>query len=97
MPPSIIEKFDDFSGIIQAGGGYTDVSKVDRDKLIELLHRLPQGPIMVTTVQGEQGALLVKHTTTNEPHWHCLAPIVEEEVRVPVAKPHGIRLNPKPL
>jgi hypothetical protein len=72
----LIQKFNDYSGIIEAGSGYGDVSRIDRDHLIELATRLPPGDIILTTAPHDKGrAVLMKPGSEKRPWWHTLAPI----------------------
>jgi hypothetical protein len=76
----ILERFNDYSGIIEAGGGYGDVCKVDRDRLIELVSRLPAGDIRVTITGHKDGnAILMKPASELNPYWYALAPTAKEE------------------
>lgn len=69
-------KFDEYSGIIKVGNGYSDIARVDRDRLIELLNRLPAGDIFISSVPHKAGrCVIAKPVTETEPHWHALAPM----------------------
>lgn len=74
----IITQFNEYSGIVEAGSGYGDIIRVDRDHLIELLQRLPAGNIILSSVHHNEGArgIIAKPDTETEPHWHTLAPTV---------------------
>ena len=76
---NIINRFDDASAIIEIGGGYGDVARIDRDRLVELLNRLPAGEVIISTLPHDAGrAVMLKHAAEKEPRWHVLAPVAPE-------------------
>lgn len=84
---NIIKQFDDYSGIIETGSGYGDICQVDRDRLIELVSRLPAGSLLLTSVPHDKGrAVMLKPITEKRPLWHVLSPTFE---RKPKKKDEG--------
>jgi hypothetical protein len=76
----IISRFNSYSGIVETGGGYTETARVDKDRLIEVLERLPAGNIILTTAPHSGGqAVLVRHASVNDLTWHVLAPTIQDE------------------
>jgi hypothetical protein len=77
-------KFNDCSGIIETGGGYAYISRVSRDRLIEVLNRLPAGDIIITTAPHAGGmAVLVKPASESRERWHVLCPVIQEKANRP--------------
>lgn len=76
----IIERFNEYSGRVETGGGYADISRVDRDKLIKLLNLMPAGDIIITTAPHDAGrGVLAKPATEKNPVWFILSPTVPAE------------------
>lgn len=74
----IITQFNEYSGIIRCGSGYGDCSRVDRDRLIELLQKLPAGDVIISSITHDEGrGIVVKPAQEDEPIWHVLTPSVE--------------------
>lgn len=79
---NIIKRFDEYSGIIEAGSGYGDVCRIDRDRLIELASRLPAGSLLLTSVPHDKGrAVLMKPAAEKRPLWHVLSPTFEKKAK----------------
>ena len=78
----IIEQFNEYSAKIEAGAGYGDIVRVDRDNLIEFLQRLPQGDILLSSLPHASGrGLIAKPGSETEPHWYVIAPTIPNEVQ----------------
>ena len=76
----IITQFNEYSGIIRCGSGYGDCSRVDRDRLIALLQKLPPGDVIISSITHDEGrGVFVKPADLTEPVWHVLTPSVERE------------------
>ena len=75
----IITQFNEYSGIIRCGSGYGDCSRVDRDRLIELLQKLPAGDVIVSTAPHTKGWATIIKPDNQDPVWHILTPTEPEE------------------
>jgi len=73
---NVITQFNEYSALIQCGSGYGETSRVDRDKLIELLNRLPAGDVILSTAPHQDGrAVLVKGEADSQ-NWYVLTPTI---------------------
>jgi len=81
-----MQQVSEHTGIVEIMSGYGDIALIDRDRLIEMLQKIPAGDIRLSTVPHDAGrAVIAKPSDSVSDFWYVLAPM-RERTRVPRGK-----------